>query len=95
VTNWTATEITSQIKCIYLFCSTFNLHVLSYLRVSEGSALADNAFRLAVCMPKACTPKKFIDNILVNTTAVGLDFTEEFCRLNNDKPFVPGDYAAM
>ncbi|XP_063359845.1 O-acyltransferase like protein-like [Cydia amplana] len=68
---------------------------MDLIRVAEDSALAGEAFRLAVCLPKACNPKQFFDRILINTTAVGLEFTEEFCRLKNDKPFVPGDYAAM
>ncbi|XP_073949765.1 nose resistant to fluoxetine protein 6-like [Choristoneura fumiferana] len=65
------------------------------IRVAEDNPLAGQSFRLAVCLPKTCTTKQAIDTLLINTTALGLKFTDEFCRLKNDKPFVPGDYAAM
>ncbi|XP_073949763.1 nose resistant to fluoxetine protein 6-like [Choristoneura fumiferana] len=65
------------------------------ISVAEDNPLAGQSFRLAVCLPKTCTTKQAIDTLLINTTALGLKFTDEFCRLKNDKPFVPGDYAAM
>ncbi|XP_061729796.1 nose resistant to fluoxetine protein 6-like [Cydia pomonella] len=68
---------------------------MDLMRVSEDSFLADQVFKLAVCLPKVCTPKQFIDTVFINTTSVGLKLTEEFCRLRNDKPFVPVDYAAI
>lgn len=67
----------------------------SLVRVAEDNGLAGESFRLAVCLPKTCTTKQAIDTLFINTTAVGLKFTDEFCRLKNDKPFLPGDYAAM
>ncbi|XP_061705725.1 nose resistant to fluoxetine protein 6-like isoform X2 [Cydia pomonella] len=68
---------------------------MDLMRVSEDSSLADGVFKLAVCLPKVCSPKQFIDTVFINTTSVGFKLTEEFCRLRNDKPFAPVDYAAM
>ncbi|XP_063374970.1 nose resistant to fluoxetine protein 6-like [Cydia amplana] len=68
---------------------------LDLMRVSEDSLLANQVFKLAVCLPKVCSPKQFIDTVFVNTTSVGFKLTEDFCRLRNDKPFAPVDYAAI
>ncbi|XP_063380265.1 O-acyltransferase like protein-like [Cydia fagiglandana] len=66
-----------------------------FMRVTEDSPMANEVFRLAVCLPKACTPRQFLDTVFINTTSVGLQLTEEYCRLRNDKPFAPVDYAAI
>ncbi|XP_063383620.1 nose resistant to fluoxetine protein 6-like [Cydia fagiglandana] len=71
------------------------MSIQSIHRVSKDSPLANEVFRLAVCLPKVCTPRQFIDTVFINTTSVGLKHSEEFCRLRNDKPFAPVDYAAM
>ncbi|XP_063380264.1 nose resistant to fluoxetine protein 6-like [Cydia fagiglandana] len=68
---------------------------MDFMRITEDSPMANEVFRLAVCLPKACTPRQFLDTVFINTTSVGLQLTEEYCRLRNDKPFAPVDYAAM
>lgn len=69
--------------------------LILFSRVAEDSDMADQSFRLAVCIPKACSTRHAINSLYINTTAVGLEFTDDFCRLKNDKPFVPADYVAM
>ncbi|XP_041987000.1 O-acyltransferase like protein-like [Aricia agestis] len=52
------------------------------------------SFRVAVCLPSACTLKDALSNPLFNISDVGLNVKQEFCRLPNDKPFVAADYVA-
>ncbi|XP_073949762.1 nose resistant to fluoxetine protein 6-like [Choristoneura fumiferana] len=65
------------------------------MRVSEENLLDGMSIKVALCLPKACTSKQAVDTLLINTTTVGFKFTEDYCRLKNDKPYTPGDYTAM
>lgn len=91
----------SLVVSLGLYCITFNsinvnteTHIYFH-RATQDNLLAGMSFRVALCLPKACTSKQAIDMLLINTTTVGFKFTEEYCRLKNDKPYSPGDYTAM
>ncbi|XP_050668649.1 nose resistant to fluoxetine protein 6-like isoform X2 [Leptidea sinapis] len=58
--------------------------------------VVDNVvFKLAICIPKVCTTREAVEGLFINLTTVGFDFKDDFCRLPNDKPWIPGDYVAI
>ncbi|KAG7305905.1 hypothetical protein JYU34_008457 [Plutella xylostella] len=63
-------------------------------RVSTDSVLASLSLKLAACIPKTCTTKEALDSFYGNAVSAGLEYTEDFCRLPNDKPYVTADYVA-
>lgn len=68
--------------------------------VIDDRTIADNplaafTFRLAVCIPKPCTTEQAINSFLFNMSSIGFQYTDEFCRLPDDKPWVPGDTVAV
>ncbi|XP_073946921.1 nose resistant to fluoxetine protein 6-like [Choristoneura fumiferana] len=51
----------------------------------------DESLSLAVCVPKSCA----VEAVLAPYTAhpvVGFNYTEQYCRLPHDKPYVAADY---
>ncbi|KAL0831529.1 hypothetical protein ABMA28_002323 [Loxostege sticticalis] len=64
-------------------------------RLAPQSPLASINLRVAVCVPKTCSTKQAIDSLLFNISAFGFEYTEEFCRVPNDKPWVAADYVAV
>ncbi|XP_073964417.1 nose resistant to fluoxetine protein 6-like [Choristoneura fumiferana] len=55
---------------------------------------AGKSLSLAVCVPKSCA----VEAVLAPYTAhpvVGFNYTEQYCRLPHDKPFVAADYVAV
>ncbi|XP_073964200.1 O-acyltransferase like protein-like isoform X3 [Choristoneura fumiferana] len=55
---------------------------------------AGQSLSLAVCIPKSCA----VEAVLAPYTAhpvVGFNYTEQYCRLPHDKPFVAADYVAV
>lgn len=51
--------------------------------------------RLSVCIPRPCTTEQAMTSFLYNLTSVGFRYFDDFCRLPNDKPWVPADYITM
>ncbi|KAJ8721333.1 hypothetical protein PYW07_002108 [Mythimna separata] len=60
-------------------------------RTITENPLASLTFGLAVCIPKPCTTEQAINSFLFNISSIGFKYTDDFCRLPNDKPWVPGD----
>ncbi|CAG4983762.1 unnamed protein product [Parnassius apollo] len=67
----------------------------NYQRSGSDSQLSKSEFSLAVCIPAACTTQEGINALLFNISAIGLEYTEYFCRLPDDKPWAPVDYVAI
>ncbi|GBP20433.1 hypothetical protein EVAR_14682_1 [Eumeta japonica] len=53
--------------------------------------LSSVTLRLAVCIPKTCSSSQVLRSI----TADAIDLYEDYCRLPDDKPYVPADYVAL
>ncbi|KAJ0175773.1 hypothetical protein K1T71_008932 [Dendrolimus kikuchii] len=78
-------------------------HLQMFTGVSEydsrtllpGNPLAALTFRLAVCIPRPCTTQQAITSLLFNITAIGFRYTDDFCRLPDDKPRVPADIVCL
>ncbi|XP_048480394.1 uncharacterized protein LOC105382199 [Plutella xylostella] len=64
-------------------------------RLPPDSPMGDLSLNLAICIPKSCTTGEALDSFFSNITTSGLDYTENYCRLPNDKPFVAADYVAF
>ncbi|CAH2232729.1 jg5352 [Pararge aegeria aegeria] len=64
------------------------------IRSEAGDATSQGSLSVAICIPKVCTSQEFT-NRHFNLSAVGFKFEEQFCRLPNDKPWVPVDYVAI
>ncbi|KAH9642833.1 hypothetical protein HF086_008464 [Spodoptera exigua] len=64
-------------------------------RAPIQTPLSGLTFRLAICIPRPCTTQQAINSYLFNISAIGFQYTDEFCRLPNDKPWVPGDTVAV
>ncbi|XP_022815146.1 O-acyltransferase like protein-like [Spodoptera litura] len=64
-------------------------------RTTPPNPLIWMVFRLAVCIPKPCTTEQAISSLFFNVSAVGFKYTEDYCRLSNDKPWSSADYAAI
>ncbi|KAH9642829.1 hypothetical protein HF086_008460 [Spodoptera exigua] len=64
-------------------------------RTTPPNPLIWMVFRLAVCIPKPCTTEQAISSLFFNVSAVGFKYTEDYCRLSNDKPWAPADYTAL
>ncbi|CAH0581534.1 unnamed protein product [Chrysodeixis includens] len=60
-------------------------------RSFPGSPIPYMGFLLAVCMPQPCTPQQAFSSLDI----LGLQYREEFCRLPNDRPWVPADIVAI
>ncbi|KAG6451009.1 hypothetical protein O3G_MSEX006874 [Manduca sexta] len=60
-----------------------------------GRSLSSIAISVAVCLPKACTTREAIDGLMFNSTAIGLQYEDMYCRLPNDKPWAAADYVAI
>ncbi|CAB3222558.1 unnamed protein product [Arctia plantaginis] len=63
-------------------------------RFADNSSLSGLTLKLAICLPKVCSARHALDTF-VNITDIGFNYEERFCRLPNDKPWVPGDYVAI
>lgn len=50
---------------------------------------------VAVCVPHVCTPTEAVDFFQSRITFLNFTFTEYYCRMPDDKPFVAADYVAM
>ncbi|XP_052756148.1 nose resistant to fluoxetine protein 6-like [Galleria mellonella] len=61
----------------------------------SSGQLPNLKFNLAVCIPKPCSVNETFKNLLGGLSEVKLDFTEEYCRLPNDKPWTAVDYVAL
>ncbi|XP_075974564.1 nose resistant to fluoxetine protein 6-like [Anticarsia gemmatalis] len=59
------------------------------------SPLSGLHMTLSVCVPRPCTTRQALDSFLFNISAIGFDYTDAYCRLPNDKPWVPADYVAI
>ncbi|XP_026319605.1 O-acyltransferase like protein-like [Hyposmocoma kahamanoa] len=59
---------------------------------TDAANVGDIQFRVSVCIPKPCTTRQALPN-LIGTQLV--NFQEEFCRFKNDKPWAPGVYVAI
>ncbi|CAH0581529.1 unnamed protein product [Chrysodeixis includens] len=57
--------------------------------------LAHAVFRLGVCVPKPCTTEQAMTSLIFNATEIGFRYTESYCRLLGDKPFVPANVVAI
>ncbi|CAK1600712.1 unnamed protein product [Parnassius mnemosyne] len=68
---------------------------LNEIRSGPGNPLQFSVFRLAVCIPKPCTTQEAISELLFNISSIGFQYEDDFCRLPNDKPWVPADYTAI
>ncbi|XP_075974091.1 uncharacterized protein LOC142975240 [Anticarsia gemmatalis] len=64
-------------------------------RIASDNPLSSMQLTLAVCIPRPCTTRQVFDSFLFNVTALGFRYTDAYCRLPNDKPTVPADYAAI
>ncbi|CAK1600713.1 unnamed protein product [Parnassius mnemosyne] len=64
-------------------------------RMGSDSQISNTKYSLAVCIPAACTTQEGINALLFNISAIGLEYTENFCRLPNDKLWAPVDYVAI
>lgn len=71
---------------IFFYCSN---RIFPILIAAGGRAV------LAICIPHVCTPTEAVDFIQERFSFLEFDFTEYYCRLPDDKPFVPADYVAM
>ncbi|XP_026315725.1 O-acyltransferase like protein-like [Hyposmocoma kahamanoa] len=61
--------------------------------LSTGAAnIGGLNFRVAVCIPKPCSVKHAVSN-LIGTGLINVD--EQFCRFKNDKPWAPSVYVAI
>ncbi|XP_073964181.1 nose resistant to fluoxetine protein 6-like isoform X2 [Choristoneura fumiferana] len=57
-------------------------------------AYASQSLALAVCVPKTCTVDVMLAPYARNPV-VNFNYSEEYCRLPNDRPFVAADYVAI
>ncbi|CAH0581533.1 unnamed protein product [Chrysodeixis includens] len=60
-------------------------------RSSPDSWLYYSLIRVAICIPKPCTTRQALSSL--NT--LSFEYVDEFCRLPNDKPWVPADIVAI
>ncbi|CAG4983790.1 unnamed protein product [Parnassius apollo] len=60
-------------------------------RSTPGGPFQDSVLRLAVCIPRACTTKEAISALLFNVSARGFEYKDYYCRLPNDKQWVPAN----
>ncbi|CAH2232726.1 nose resistant to fluoxetine protein 6-like [Pararge aegeria] len=63
-------------------------------RVEVQDVISKAAMNVAICIPKVCTSLQFTQRSF-NLSSIGFQFEEQFCRLPNDKPWVPVDYVAI
>ncbi|XP_013181605.1 PREDICTED: nose resistant to fluoxetine protein 6-like [Papilio xuthus] len=68
---------------------------LNEIRSGPGNPLEFSVLRLAVCIPKPCTTEEAISGLLFNITSLGFQYEDDFCRLPDDKPWVPADFTAF
>ncbi|KPJ06931.1 Nose resistant to fluoxetine protein 6 [Papilio machaon] len=68
---------------------------LNEIRSGPGNPFEFSVLRLAVCIPKPCTTEEAISGLLFNVTSLGFQYEDDFCRLPNDKPWVPADFTAF
>lgn len=61
---------------------------------SSHRMLGNLALSLALCIPKACSVDDVMSS-LASVSPVPFSYTEQFCRLPNDKPFSAADYIAV
>ncbi|KAL4713616.1 hypothetical protein ACJJTC_016699 [Scirpophaga incertulas] len=61
------------------------------VQTREEEASLEISFELAICIPKVCRTNDTLSEVLRQN----FTFTDKFCRLPNDKPWVGGDYAAI
>ncbi|XP_045768649.1 nose resistant to fluoxetine protein 6-like [Maniola jurtina] len=64
-------------------------------RIDPQELVARAAANIAICIPKVCTSLQFTQRGLFNWSSIGFQFEEQFCRLPDDKPWVPVDYVAI
>ncbi|XP_013136895.1 PREDICTED: nose resistant to fluoxetine protein 6-like isoform X2 [Papilio polytes] len=68
---------------------------LNEIRSGPGNPLEFSVLRLAVCIPKPCTTEEALSGLLFNITSLGFKYEDDFCRLPDDKPWVPADFTAL
>lgn len=71
------------------------MYVIYAYRVSPMVITAQALATLAFCVPKVCPPRQAINFFQERLLILNFTYQEYFCRLPNDKPFVPADYVAM
>ncbi|KAJ2950206.1 hypothetical protein O0L34_g11568 [Tuta absoluta] len=65
-------------------------------RSIEGIDVDGLQFTLAICVPKPCTTKEWINGFLFNASNLGFRYSDaNTCRLKGDKPWAPADYVAV
>ncbi|XP_075974092.1 O-acyltransferase like protein-like [Anticarsia gemmatalis] len=64
-------------------------------RTISDNPLSGTVFTLAVCVPKPCTTQQAMDSLFFNVTSLGFNYTDNYCRLPNDKPWSGADTAAV
>ncbi|XP_026732983.1 nose resistant to fluoxetine protein 6-like [Trichoplusia ni] len=64
-------------------------------RSTPENPLTNMVFRLSVCVPKPCTTEQAITSLLFNISQIGFKYTDHYCRLPNDKPWVTADFVAV
>ncbi|XP_026732981.1 nose resistant to fluoxetine protein 6-like [Trichoplusia ni] len=64
-------------------------------RSSPENPLSTSVFSLSVCVPKPCTTEQAITSLLFNVSQIGFNYTDAYCRLPNDKPWVTADFVAV
>ncbi|XP_026315253.1 nose resistant to fluoxetine protein 6-like [Hyposmocoma kahamanoa] len=66
---------------------------------AANSMLSSNlpTLNLAVCIPKVCSVRQALEYMQdqVPLLSLNLTFTENYCRLPNDKPLAPADFVAI
>ncbi|CAK1600711.1 unnamed protein product [Parnassius mnemosyne] len=64
-------------------------------RSTPGGPFQESVLRLAVCIPQPCTTQEAISALLFNVNALGFEYNDYYCRLPNDKQWVPADNFAV
>uniref|UniRef100_A0A2A4JEF2 Nose resistant-to-fluoxetine protein N-terminal domain-containing protein n=1 Tax=Heliothis virescens TaxID=7102 RepID=A0A2A4JEF2_HELVI len=73
----------------------YNLHDEDYERSTPANPLLSLSFDLAICTPKPCTIEQAITSFFFNVSAIGFQFTEDYCRIPGDKPWSAADSVAV
>ncbi|CAH0581528.1 unnamed protein product [Chrysodeixis includens] len=68
------------------------LNQASHQKSLQDSPFSALTLNLGICIPKPCTTRQALNSFLnTDISALGFQYRDNFCRLPNDKPWVPGD----
>ncbi|KPI92898.1 Nose resistant to fluoxetine protein 6 [Papilio xuthus] len=65
------------------------------IRVGAENPMSLVQSGFGMCIPAFCTTQEALSAFFFNFTGTGISVNEDFCRLPNDKPWVPADYVAI